>query len=36
MNPSGFGVAAIGIIAAIVGYIGLLKTDGVGNNALLR
>jgi simple sugar transport system permease protein len=34
VNPSGFGVAAIGIIAAIVGYIGLLKTDGVGNNAL--
>jgi ribose/xylose/arabinose/galactoside ABC-type transport system permease subunit len=34
LNPSGFGVAAIGMIAAIVGYIGLLKTDGVGNNAL--
>jgi simple sugar transport system permease protein len=34
VNPSGFGVAAIGIIAAVVGYTGLLKTDGVGNNAL--
>ena len=34
MNSVGVGVTVVGIIAAGVGYIGLLHTDGVGNNAL--
>jgi ribose/xylose/arabinose/galactoside ABC-type transport system permease subunit len=34
LNPTGLGVTAIGVIAAAAGYIGLLHTDGVGNNAL--
>jgi ribose/xylose/arabinose/galactoside ABC-type transport system permease subunit len=34
INTGGIAVAAVGIIAAAVGLIGLFKTDGVGNNAL--
>ena len=34
IHPSALGVAAVGIIAAVVGYVGLLKTDGVGNNVV--
>jgi ribose/xylose/arabinose/galactoside ABC-type transport system permease subunit len=34
LNSAGLGLTLIGIIAAGAGYIGLLHTDGVGNNAL--
>ena len=34
LNSTGLGLTVIGIIAAGAGYIGLLHTDGVGNNAL--
>jgi ribose/xylose/arabinose/galactoside ABC-type transport system permease subunit len=34
LNAVGFGVTAVGLVAAAGGYIGLLHTDGVGNNAL--
>jgi ribose/xylose/arabinose/galactoside ABC-type transport system permease subunit len=34
LNVVGLGVTAVGIVAAAGGYIGLLHTDGVGNNAL--
>ena len=34
LNSTGLGLTVLGIIAAGAGYIGLLHTDGVGNNAL--
>jgi len=34
INTVGVGMAIVGLIAAIGGFTGLLRTDGVGNNAL--
>jgi simple sugar transport system permease protein len=34
INPAGLGLAVIGLIVAAVGFTGLLRTDGVGNNAI--
>ncbi|MEP7047009.1 MAG: hypothetical protein ABI949_10030 [Ilumatobacteraceae bacterium] len=34
LSPVGLGLTLVGVAAAIAGFVGLLHTDGVGNNAL--
>ena len=34
LNPVGLGITVVGLVAAIAGFVGLLHTDGVGQNAL--
>ncbi len=34
LNPTGLGVTVVGLIAAVAGFVGLVRTDGVGQNVL--